>query len=149
MEYYYETSDELYHYGRKGMKWGQHIFGKIKAARTAHKRKVNLKKAREARAERKRLLESGKISPNKMTKKELQDRIARLELEKKYNELKKDSKQHTAASRFISKFKDSVIDKTAENAIADVVAQAIKVGAVNVTNKAIGEEVVYTNNKKK
>ena len=24
----YESSDELYHYGRRGMKWGQHIFGR-------------------------------------------------------------------------------------------------------------------------
>ena len=27
--YNYTNGDELYHYGRKGMKWGQHIFGRL------------------------------------------------------------------------------------------------------------------------
>lgn len=39
--------DELEHYGRKGMKWYQHIFGKEAAA--TRKRNKQLKKARKAR----------------------------------------------------------------------------------------------------
>lgn len=31
--------DELYHYGRKGMKWGQHIFGKERPAGRSRKKK--------------------------------------------------------------------------------------------------------------
>lgn len=31
--------DELYHYGRKGMKWGQHIFGKERPAGESRKKK--------------------------------------------------------------------------------------------------------------
>lgn len=27
--YNYTNGDELYHYGRKGMKWGQHVFGRL------------------------------------------------------------------------------------------------------------------------
>ena len=34
-------NDELYHYGRKGMKWGQHIYSKIKAREKRIIRKYN------------------------------------------------------------------------------------------------------------
>ena len=92
--YEYYTSDELYHYGRKGMKWGQHIYGKVKAAKTAKRRKAALVKARAAKSakkveadKRKSELTNGKLSTKDMTDAELKSAIARLQMEKQYKEL--------------------------------------------------------------
>ena len=45
-------SDELYHYGRKGMKWYQNIYTSAKNARTNRKRKKSLEKAREVKKQK-------------------------------------------------------------------------------------------------
>lgn len=45
-------SDELYHYGRKGMKWYQNIFTSGKNARADRKRKKSLEKAREVKKQK-------------------------------------------------------------------------------------------------
>lgn len=164
----------LEHHGVKGMKWGFRRYqnrdgsltaeGKqrrsvgqvVKDYRTNSVRKKNLAKARAARVEkqkateqRKKDLEAGKISAKKMTDDELIARIARLELEKKCRELERDTQSYTRGKRFVNKFLDSTVDKVADNAMADVVAQALKVGTTKMVNKAVGAEVVYTNNKKK
>ena len=148
---YVISGGELYHYGRKGMRWGMNIFGKIKAYKAKKKRLANLKKAREVRAERKRLISSGKLSSKQMTDAELKARINRLQMEKTYNDLLKSQKSATSsrAKTFMNKFFDSTLDKVADNAGADVVAQALKVLTVKGVNKMAGSEVVFTNNKKK
>ena len=148
---YIISGGELYHYGRKGMRWGMNIFGKIKAYSAKKKRLANLKKAREVRAERKKLISSDRMSVKQMTDSELKARIARLQMEKTYKDLVKSNTfaNNTRGKNFINKFFDSTLDKVAENAAADVVAQALKVLTVKGANKAFGEEVVFTNNKKK
>ena len=90
----YVYPDELYHHGRKGMKWGQHIFAKRRQNKINKVRRKNLEKAREAKvqkqtdaAKRKVALEKGRISPKKMTNEELQDSINRLQAEQRYKEL--------------------------------------------------------------
>ena len=102
--HFYEETDELYHYGRKGMKWGQNIFGKVKSgAKTAgkktaelakkgyskaktshniHRANVNAKKAAKVAAKRAKITDS-----RKLTNEELADRIKRLELEQSYQKL--------------------------------------------------------------
>ena len=167
-------SDELQHFGTKGMKWGvrryQNTDGSltsegrkrysvvkaIKDYKTASTRKKNLEKARAARIEKKKAdekrkkdLEAGKIPAKKMTDEELKARVARLQMEKSYNDLLKDRKSIERGNRFLNKFLDSTIDKVADNSLADVVAQSLKVATVKGVNKVVGEEVVYTNNKKK
>ena len=54
---YYAANDYLAHHGVLGMKWGQHIFGKLRnsisSRRKAAQRKKNLEKARKTKAENK------------------------------------------------------------------------------------------------
>lgn len=74
------NSDELYHYGRKGMKWGQHIFGKVKAGTTRAGRKI-ADSIRDKRARKK--AEKLRAKPlSKLTDEELKERIKRLGIEK-------------------------------------------------------------------
>lgn len=122
----------------------------FKERRAAAKAKAAEEREKKEAAERKAKIEAGKMSPKKMTEAELNERIARLDLEKKYTDALKDSKtSHNRTSRFVEKFLDSSIDKIAENATADVVAQAVKVLTTRGVNKAFGSEEVFTNNKKK
>lgn len=111
------TEEELMHYGRKGMKWGEHIFGKVKAAKTARKRKKNLEKARAAKAEaKKRAEEEAKKEENLKTRKEeiLKSRSARelyknanmfttQELDSAYKRLELEKKIKDIAPKEVSK----------------------------------------------
>lgn len=92
--------EELYHYGIKGMKWGirrspaqlghktgtkkkkkSGVVDAVKKMAANHKQK----KAAKAETERQKSLKKKKISD--MTDDELRERIARLELEKRYRDL--------------------------------------------------------------
>ena len=145
--------NDLYHHGVKGMKWGQHIFGGIQSRRQAKQRRERLQKAREARAERQKKLKSGKLPVSQMTDKEIKKRLERLNLEQSYNDAlrnsKKAEKEFSRGKTFVNKMLNSSMEKVAENAVADVVAQTVKVGIVKGVNKAFGSEQVFTNNKKK
>lgn len=162
----YNQSNELYHYGRKGMKWGQSIFGGIHARKVAKQRRQNLEKARAARAankkaqaEKEEILRTGNTkailkNKDKFTNEELQRAINRLNMEKQLKDL--NVSQRTRGQRFINKYIDSTVDKIADGVMADLTAQAIKAVAnkgvnagVNALLKTSGTEYVYTNNKKK
>ena len=119
--------DELYHYGRKGMKWGQHIFDKVTATAgrasrfIGNKIKTGARDARNTyrhkRDRRKYQKESDALRRkplNKMTSEELDSYIKRLNKEKDANDLRKslstiDKNNVSAGKKFISEAYDKLL----------------------------------------
>lgn len=114
---YYVYSDELYHYGRKGMKWGQNIFGKKRNASKgrviAKKKKSLLDRAKEAQAAKKKAKEEAKAKaaeearkrdPRNMSDAEIKRAIERKQLENKYREYY--PAKVSRGKQFVSKFLD-------------------------------------------
>lgn len=122
----YYNSDELMHYGRKGMKWGQHIFGKVKSAAGRARARREEKKARELKKARSKI-----TSSRKLTDEELKARIERLRLEDDYNQLmrKVDPTKSTKGRDFVM----NVLEKIGENTLTNIGTQT--------ANKLIGEAV--------
>lgn len=129
---YHCKDDELMHYGRKGMKWGQHIFTKAKSYGSAKRKEMQLNKARkekaktrEAALKRAEKIKSGKMSPKKMTNKELEDFIAeknkRKDLERQYKKLNSPTQK-----------------------LADIKPEQVSKGkaATNAVLKTVGKEVL-------
>ena len=152
----YETripmrEDELYHYGRKGMKWGQHIFGKARDAISA-KRKLAKERKSEASERKKRVKAdeaSKKRKPSSMSDAELKQRIERLELEKRYRELLADSKSKKTSSKG-KKLMDEMLERSVKNigtqaatyALGEIVNMAIEksTGKKNAVNPKKGQK---------
>ena len=181
MEYFvYKDENELTHWGVRGMRWGvrryqnadgslttagkkrMSIGDKIKQHKIAKQRKAALEKARQTRIANKQAaekrtkdLEDGKIKSKNMTDTELNKRIQRLQLEKTYNDALRDSKNTSMGSRFTSKFKESLVDKLADNVGADLMSQVAKAFGAKAINVAVSKtkvfdgDVVFANNKKK
>lgn len=89
---HYVYSDELYHYGRKGMKWGEHIFGKPRSGskgRVVAKKKSFSDKAKEAKEAKKKAKAAEaeaerKKDPRNMSDEDLRKAISRKQLENEY-----------------------------------------------------------------
>ena len=95
---YYYANDYLAHHGVLGMKWGQHIFGKIQSASSAHKAKKEAKyKAKEdkrsaadakARSSKKHEVESNRREAEERVKFYGGRNVAARELTNEYNSKK-------------------------------------------------------------
>ena len=159
-------NNELYHYGILGMKWGirrtpAQLGHRIKQRKVEKQRKENLAKARQARAEHQKKLKSGKLKPKDMTEAELRKEIQRLQLEKQYMDLKRDTSSQNKGKTFAPKYGRQLVDKLITNAGIDLVTQVAKsAGAkgiddiIDKINAKIPDdknkmESVYANNKKK
>ena len=123
----YHYDDELYHYGRKGMKWGQHIFGKVIATASragkfiGNKIKTSARDARNTyrhKRDRRKFQKESEVlrkKPlNKMTNEELDSYLKRLQKEKNANDLRKslsniDKNNVSAGKKFISEAYDKLL----------------------------------------
>lgn len=157
----YETqfSDELYHYGRKGMKWYQNIFTAGKNLRRKRKQKKALEKAREAKAAKKvedeakqKAIKSGNAKEilkykDNMTTDELRDATNRVRAIQDLQGLA--PKEVAKGKKFSERF---MVKDVIAPAATDVSKQLVKSGmtyAINKIFKLDDEYKVHTNNKKK
>ena len=148
------------------MKWGirrtpSQLGHRIKQRKVEKQRKENLAKARQARAEHQKKLKSGKLKPKDMTEAELRKEIQRLQLEKQYMDLKRDTSSQNKGKTFASKYGGQLVDKLITNAGIDLVTQVAKSAGAKGIDDVIDKinakipddknkmESVYANNKKK
>ena len=140
----YTYQDELYHYGIKGMKWGVkrtaeqlgHTVKSVKSVYDSHKAKKRAKK--EAAKAKKR---SKITNPKKLTTEELNARIKRLQLEKDYNDLVKDTNRTRKGKNFVM----DILESSGKNLFTQVTNHY----GAKALNKVIGEDVIFANNKRK
>ena len=149
-------NDELYHTGRKGMKWGEHIYGRLykrsdgsltelgrKRARAyaAKYRKLTGHKVRKSQSDDKttKTKTTKEKSVSEMSDSELQSRIDRLRLEQRYNELK--PKQISSGKKFI----ETVFKRAASEASK----QLMKEWMVKAGKEAMGLNNSNNNNRRR
>lgn len=95
------SSDELYHYGRLGMKWGQHIFGSIKKSALAYVKRKNKEK---------NINENTKMQIKKL-KKLAKEEARKRKIQKKQNKKIENAKKHILDKYGIDYGKDNVPNK--------------------------------------
>lgn len=116
---YDSNTDELYHYGRKGMKWGQNIFGKVKTAAGNARAKIAEKRAANRKAKAAEALRKKPIS--KLTEEELKERIVRAGKEKQLFDIERsmsslEPERVSTGKKLISKFFNEAVIPAAVNA---------------------------------
>lgn len=142
-------NSELYHHGVKGMKWGVRRARKsvnpIVAKYKKHKRAKELAKRKEAAA--KARVEASKKKPAELTEKELKERIERLELEKKYADLMKQTNPSPSKKEKGKKIVEDILTDTAKNIGKQTTALLVGM-AVNKALEAAFNEKNMINPKK-
>ena len=149
-------NDELYHTGRKGMKWGQHIYSRLykrsdgsltelgrKRARAyaAKYRKITGHKVRQSQSddktEKTKTIKEKSVS--EMSDYELQSRINRLQLEQRYSQLK--PKNISSGKKFI--------ERVLKPAASDASKQLMKEWMVKAGREAMGLNNNNNNNNRR
>lgn len=143
--------DELMHYGVKGMKWGvrrKRYFSKLRTK--GRKMKRDMAKKRQARKEqrvaskttKKTVEQTKRKSVSEMSDEELNAAIRRMQLERQYKELAAaNNPKQDKGKKFVTEVLETSGKSLATQVVNHYGAQAL--------NKAIGDEVIFANNKKK
>lgn len=97
-----ENSNELYHTGRLGMKWGQHIFGDIKKLSLEYKKK---------RSKSKNINENTKQQIKKL-KKQAKEEARKRKIKKQQDEKIAKAKKHILDKYGVDYGKDNIPNKT-------------------------------------
>lgn len=95
-----DAEDQIEHYGRKGMKWGRNIFGRKTGNR---------------------------LSVRRMTTEELKAGIARLQMERQYMQLHRETTQ-SPGRRYVTSILKAAGKKTATKYTQQAISYAVKEG---------------------
>ena len=139
MEYYIGNSNadgpSLYHTGRKGMKWGQHIFGK-------ERKSSGVSKAKKVAPPAKKAFSGDKKDISKATDEELNAYLKRMNLEKQVLAMQKEMTALTTPPKKVSagkRFAKAVWKDMAYPAIKQGVTEAgkefVKSTVMDITKK--------------
>ena len=117
-----DIEDYLAHYGRKGMKWYEHIFGKLQSHAKYNKGGKKTETTKTIKEPRK----SNKYK--KLSTEELKKRIERLEVEKRYVDLNRETR--TTGKKIV----DSVL-----GSIGKAGLQVLQDQTKNLGNQVVGD----------
>ena len=147
----YNYTDELYHYGVLGMKWGVRRYRNKDGTLTSAGKKKRAEYSEKTKNKQPNKSTSKSTSNNTQKPKsikelsddELKAKIERLNLENRYQELMRSSNPPKSSEGKV--FVKNVLKKSGEN----ILPQILNYYGAKLANNLIGENVIYTNNKKK
>lgn len=126
-----KNQNELYHTGRRGMRWYQHIFGQSKSNSKSHNKS-----------------HSNSQDMSKMTNEELRNAIARKQLLAEYNRINKPA-ERKSRGRQIAKYTFDRMILPAATDIGKQIFTSMMAKMANDKLKLNSEYKVYANNKRK
>lgn len=131
-------NNELYHYGRKGMKWYQNIFSKDKTG-DSQKKSGDFDDS-EGGAKAKSGSSSSKKTVKDMSDEELNVAIKRLEMEKRYSDLVKSAtpQEKNKAKEFVM----DVVEKSGKNIATQFVTYSMGVAVNKAFEKAFNDDKI-------
>lgn len=137
-------NNELYHYGRKGMKWYQNIFTKDKSGDSSKKSGDfdDSEGGKKASSSSKASSESSssKKTVKDMTDDELNVAIKRLEMEKRYSDLVKSAtpQEKNKAKEFVM----DVVEKSGKNIATQFVTYSMGIAVNKAFEKAFNDDKI-------